>query len=59
MEKVSSLNCAQSTGWFANVYKKLVTKAFSSIETGQIVLDDNNERTVLVTHCPNLKLLSQ
>ncbi|WP_405597919.1 MULTISPECIES: class I SAM-dependent methyltransferase [unclassified Pseudoalteromonas] len=46
MEKVSSLNCEQSTGWFANLYKKLVIRAFSSIKTGQIVLDDNNERTV-------------
>ncbi|WP_282131029.1 cyclopropane-fatty-acyl-phospholipid synthase family protein [Pseudoalteromonas aliena] len=46
MEKVSSLNCVQSTGWFANLYKKLVIRAFSSIKTGQIVLDDNNERTV-------------
>ncbi|TMN96975.1 cyclopropane-fatty-acyl-phospholipid synthase family protein [Pseudoalteromonas sp. S558] len=46
MEKVSSLNCEQSAGWFANLYKKLVIRAFSSIKTGQIVLDDNNERTV-------------
>ena len=56
MEKVSSLNCAQSTGWFANVYKKLVTKAFSSIETGQIVLDDNNERTVFGDASSDLKV---
>jgi len=56
MEKVSSLNCAQSTGWFANVYKKLVTKAFSSIETGQIVLDDNNERTVFGDVSSELKV---
>ena len=56
MEKVSSLNCAQSTGWFANVYKKLVTKAFSSIETGQIVLDDNNERTVFGDASSELKV---
>jgi cyclopropane-fatty-acyl-phospholipid synthase len=56
MEKVSSLNCAQSTGWFANVYKKLVTKAFSSIETGQIVLDDNNERTVFGDALSELKV---
>jgi len=46
MDKVSSLNCEQSTNWLTNIYKKLVTKAFSSIETGQIVLIDSNERTV-------------
>ncbi|MDN3392727.1 cyclopropane-fatty-acyl-phospholipid synthase family protein [Pseudoalteromonas sp. APC 3691] len=46
MDKVSSLNCEQSTNWLTNIYKKLVTKAFSSIETGQVVLVDANERTV-------------
>ncbi|MEL0655142.1 cyclopropane-fatty-acyl-phospholipid synthase family protein [Pseudoalteromonas issachenkonii] len=46
MDKVSSLNCEQSTNWLTNIYKKLVTKAFSSIETGQIILIDANERTV-------------
>ncbi|KAA1153624.1 class I SAM-dependent methyltransferase [Pseudoalteromonas sp. FUC4] len=45
MDKVSSLNCEQSTNWLTNIYKKLVTKAFSSIETGQIILIDANERT--------------
>ncbi|MEH6817628.1 MAG: cyclopropane-fatty-acyl-phospholipid synthase family protein, partial [Pseudoalteromonas distincta] len=44
--KVSSLNCEQSTNWLTNIYKKLVTKAFSSIETGQVVLIEGNERTV-------------
>ncbi|MEH6481964.1 MULTISPECIES: SAM-dependent methyltransferase [Pseudoalteromonas] len=46
MDKVSSLNCEQSTNWLTNIYKKLVTKAFSSIETGQVVLIEGNERTV-------------
>ena len=46
MDKVSSLNCEQSTNWLTNIYKKLVTKAFSSIETGQVILVDANERTV-------------
>ncbi|GAB0108904.1 class I SAM-dependent methyltransferase [Pseudoalteromonas distincta] len=46
MDKVSSLNCEQSINWLTNIYKKLVTKAFSSIETGQVVLVDANERTV-------------
>ncbi|MBB1336229.1 cyclopropane-fatty-acyl-phospholipid synthase family protein [Pseudoalteromonas sp. SR44-2] len=46
MDKVSSLNCEQSTNWLTNIYKKLVIKAFSSIETGQIILIDANERTV-------------
>ncbi|GAA66437.1 cyclopropane-fatty-acyl-phospholipid synthase family protein [Pseudoalteromonas sp. BSi20429] len=46
MDKVSSLNCEQSTSWLTNIYKKLVTKAFSSIETGQVVLIEGNERTV-------------
>ncbi|MEL0639634.1 cyclopropane-fatty-acyl-phospholipid synthase family protein [Pseudoalteromonas aliena] len=46
MDKVSSVNCEQSTNWLTNIYKKLVIKAFSSIETGQVVLIEGNERTV-------------
>lgn len=44
MEKVSNLTCEQSTGWFTSVYKKLVLKAFSSIETGQIKLIDEEQQ---------------
>jgi len=46
MEKVSSLRSEEPTSWFTNFYKKLVTKAFASIETGQIVLIDNHQRTI-------------
>ncbi|WP_024609163.1 cyclopropane-fatty-acyl-phospholipid synthase family protein [Pseudoalteromonas sp. TAB23] len=55
MDKVSSLNCEQSTNWLTNIYKKLVTKAFSSIETGQIVLIEGNERTVFGDTFSDLK----
>ena len=56
MEKVSSLNCAQNTGWFTNFYKKLVIGAFSSIETGQIVLVDGSSRSVFGDTSSNLKV---
>ncbi|MEL0646222.1 cyclopropane-fatty-acyl-phospholipid synthase family protein [Pseudoalteromonas agarivorans] len=55
MEKVSSLNCAHNTGWFTNFYKRLVTGAFSSIETGQIILVDGNSRSVFGDTSSNLK----
>lgn len=52
MEKVSNLRCQERTSWFTNVYKKLVFKAFSSIETGQIILIDNGQRSVFGdAHC--------
>ncbi|GEB70315.1 cyclopropane-fatty-acyl-phospholipid synthase [Pseudoalteromonas carrageenovora] len=56
MEKVSSLNCAQNTGWFTNFYKKLVIGAFSSIETGQVVLVDGSSRSVFGDTSSNLKV---
>jgi cyclopropane-fatty-acyl-phospholipid synthase len=56
MEKVSSLRCEESTSWFTSVYKKLVFKAFSSIETGQIVLIDNNERLIFGEKSSTLKV---
>jgi len=56
MEKVSSLNCAQNTGWFTNFYKKLVIGAFSSIETGQVALVDGSSRSVFGDTSSNLKV---
>lgn len=56
MEKVSNLNCTQSTGWFTNFYKKLVIGAFSSIETGQIVLVDGSFRSAFGDTSSNLKV---
>ena len=56
MEKVSSLNCAQNTGWFTNFYKKLVIGALSSIETGQVVLVDGSSRSVFGDTSSNLKV---
>ena len=55
MEKVSSINCQEQTGWFTNLYKKLVTKAFASIETGQIVLVENSRSTVFGQQHSDLK----
>ncbi|MEL0602727.1 cyclopropane-fatty-acyl-phospholipid synthase family protein [Pseudoalteromonas undina] len=55
MEKVSSINCQEQTGWFTNLYKKLVTKAFASIEIGQIVLVENSRSTVFGHQHSDLK----
>ncbi|GAA58992.1 cyclopropane-fatty-acyl-phospholipid synthase [Pseudoalteromonas sp. BSi20652] len=55
MDKVSSLNCEQSTSWLTSTYKKLVIKAFSTIETGQIVLIEGNERIVFGDELSDLK----
>ncbi|TMS59929.1 SAM-dependent methyltransferase, partial [Pseudoalteromonas sp. S3173] len=56
MEKVSSLSVQERTSWITNLYKKLVFKAFSSIETGQIVLVDNNKQSVFGDTSSELKL---
>jgi len=56
MEKVSSLRVQERTSWFTNLYKKLVFKAFSSIETGQIVLVDNNQQSVFGDTSSELKV---
>lgn len=56
MEKVSSLRVQERTSWFTNFYKKLVFKAFSSIETGQIVLVENNQQSVFGDVSSELKV---
>ncbi|MBL1384550.1 MAG: class I SAM-dependent methyltransferase [Colwellia sp.] len=56
MEKVSSLNCEQNTGWFTGLYKKLVFKAFSSIETGQITVIDEDLQLVFGDASSDLKV---
>ncbi|WP_409425903.1 class I SAM-dependent methyltransferase [Pseudoalteromonas sp. RW-H-Ap-1] len=56
MEKVSSLRVQERTSWFTNFYKKLVFKAFSSIETGQIVLVENNQQSVFGDASSELKV---
>ena len=56
MEKVSSLRVQERTSWFTNLYKKLVFKAFSSIETGQIVLVENNQQSVFGDASSELKV---
>lgn len=45
MEKATHLRCQNNRSWLTNLYKKIVFKAFSSIQTGQITLVDNNERS--------------
>lgn len=44
MEKVTSLRYQGSGSWLTKIYKKIVIKAFSTIETGQLILVDNNQR---------------
>ncbi|MBQ4833422.1 class I SAM-dependent methyltransferase [Pseudoalteromonas sp. MMG010] len=43
MEKVTNLRCEESPSWFTSFYKKLVFSAFSTIETGCVVVIDDNQ----------------